>query len=80
MPKKPIKWDLKVWCAANASSKYIYDLDVYCKGNLQTLEDVRLVTAKRNLGHKVLTRLTTRLEHKGQVVMVDNFFTSVTIF
>ena len=48
MPKNPIKWDLKIWCVGDTSSKYIYDFDVYCGRNLQTLEDVRLVAVERN--------------------------------
>ena len=29
MPKKPIKWGLKLWCLACASSKFIWNFEVY---------------------------------------------------
>ena len=46
MPKNPMKWGLKVWCAADISSKYIYDFDVYCRRNLQTPGDVGMVAGR----------------------------------
>jgi hypothetical protein len=30
MPKKPIRFGLKVWAAADALSKYLWDFEVYC--------------------------------------------------
>jgi hypothetical protein len=37
MPKKPIKWGLKVWCLAGAKSRFIVDFDVYCGKSRVTL-------------------------------------------
>jgi hypothetical protein len=37
MPKKPIKWGLKVWVMADATSHIIYDFEVYCGKNTATL-------------------------------------------
>jgi hypothetical protein len=38
MPKKPIKWGLKLWCLACAASKFIYNFDVYCGKSSTAME------------------------------------------
>ena len=37
MPKKSIKWGLKVWCVVDANSKFIFDFDVYYGKNMHSL-------------------------------------------
>jgi hypothetical protein len=37
MPNKPQKWGLKVWCLADAVSKYVYNFAIYCG---KTVENV----------------------------------------
>ena len=39
-----------------------------------------MANAEVNLGHKVVTNLTSGLDHKGHVIFVDNFFTNVALF
>ena len=29
MPKKSLKWGVKVWCVVDSKSKFIYDFDIY---------------------------------------------------
>jgi hypothetical protein len=31
MPKKPVRFGLKVWAAADALSKYLWNFEVYCR-------------------------------------------------
>jgi hypothetical protein len=30
MPKKPQNWGIKVWCLADSTLRYVYDIDIYC--------------------------------------------------
>jgi hypothetical protein len=80
MPKKPVKWGVKVWCAADSKSKFIFDFDIYCGKSQATLESRASTTEEQNLAHRVVTQLTTGLENKGHVVVMDNYFTSVGLF
>ena len=36
LPKKPVKWGIKVWVCADAVNGYIYTFDVYCGANSTT--------------------------------------------
>ena len=75
-----MKWALKVWCAANASSRYIYEFDIYRGSDLQILGHLGLVAIERNLRHEVVTMLTTRLEDKGHVIVIVIVFHLCSIF
>jgi hypothetical protein len=39
MPKKPVRFGIKVWTAADALSKYLWNFDVYCGKNGNPEED-----------------------------------------
>jgi hypothetical protein len=80
MPKKPVKWEVKVWCVADSKSKFIYDFDIYCSKSQATLENRTSTTKEQNLAHWVVTQLIVGLENKGHVVVMDNYFTSVSLF
>jgi hypothetical protein len=80
MPKKPVKWGVKVWCAADSKLKFIYDFDIYCGKSQATLESRASRTEEQNLAHRVVTQLTAGLDNKGHVVVMDNYFTSVGLF
>ena len=80
MPKKLIEWGLKVWCAAHATSKFIYDFDIYCGKNIQSLDGQESSCTVANLGYKVVMELTRGLENKGHVIVMDNLFTSIELF
>ena len=80
MPKKPIKWGLKVWCAIDAKSKYVNGFEVYCGKTMQTLEEGEGSHIVSNLEYKVVRDLICGLENKGHVIAVDNFLTSIQLF
>ena len=73
MAKKSIKCGLKVWCAADATSKFIYDFDVYCRKNMQSLDGQESSSTVANLRYKAVMELTRGLENKGHVIVLDNF-------
>ena len=80
MPKIPIKWRLKVWYAIDPNSKFIYDFDVYCGKNMQSIDGQESSRIIANLGYKVVIDFTRGLENKGHVIVMDNFFTSIELF
>ena len=80
MPKKPIKWGLKIWIMADATSHIISDFKVYCSKSTATLGGDMSQRAKQNLAHQVVMDLTASLDNKGHVITMDNFFTSVGLF
>jgi hypothetical protein len=80
MPKKPIKWGLKIWVMADATSHIISDFEVYCGKTTATLWEGMSQRAEHKLAHQVVTDLTTGLDNKGHVITMDNFFTSVGLF
>ena len=55
MPKKPVKWGVKVWCTADSKSKFIYDFDIYCGTTQATLESRASIMDEQNLIHWVVT-------------------------
>jgi hypothetical protein len=57
MPKKPVKWGVKVWCTADSKSKFIYDFDIYYGKTQATLESRASTTEEQNLVHRVITQL-----------------------
>ena len=79
MPKKPIKWGLKLWCVACATSKFIWNFEVYCDKSGPTyggLENVR-GSGDANMVEGVVPRMVEGMENKGHVVVMDNYFTSM---
>jgi hypothetical protein len=79
MPKKPIKWGLKLWYLACAASKFIYNFDVYC-GKSARSEVVLEQSGSRPeapLAEGVVLKMVDGMENKGHVVVMDNYFTSV---
>jgi hypothetical protein len=80
MPKKPQKWGLKIWCLADAVSKYFYDFSVYCGKIIRRDGEEPVSTTHAGLLHNVVTGLMEGLENKGHVVVMDNYFTSVGLF
>jgi hypothetical protein len=80
MPKKPIKWGLKVWVMADATSHIISDFEVYCGKSTATLGGGISQCAEQNLAYWVVTDLAVGLDNKGHVITMDNFFTSVDLF
>ena len=78
LPKKPTKWGIKIWCLADADSKYVYTWDVYTGSDLKgTVRSSSAGEAKT--GYAVVMKLLDGLHHRGHVVLTDNFFTSVKL-
>lgn len=68
----------KIWCLANASTKYVYTWDVYTDTNLKGLvRSSSLGEAKT--GYEVVMKLLAKLHDRGHVVLIDNFCTLVTL-
>jgi hypothetical protein len=80
MPKKPIKWGFKVWYMASSKLRFIVDFDVYCGKSQVTLAGGASAREDQTLVHRVITNLTTGLENKSHVIVMDNYFTSVGLF
>jgi hypothetical protein len=82
MPKKTIKWGLKLWCLACAASKFIYNFDVYCGKSSRTV-DVPEPSGQGNEGNlaeAVVLKMVDGTENKGHVVFMDNYFIGVGLF
>jgi hypothetical protein len=80
MSKKPIKWDLKIWVMADATSHIISDFEVYCGKSTAICGGDMSQRTKQNLAHWVVMDLTVGLDNKGHIITMDNFFTSVGHF
>jgi hypothetical protein len=79
MPNKPQKWGLKVWCIADAISKYVYDFAIYCGKSVEAVLQPS-VRGEPKLAHKVVLNLVDGLDGKGHVVVMDNYFSSIGLF
>jgi hypothetical protein len=79
MPKKPIKWGLKLWCLACAASKFIYNFDICCGKTTRSMdgEDEAVPSTEGNLAKEVVLKMVDGLDKKGHVVIMDNYFTSI---
>ena len=70
LPKKPIKWGIKLWCLCDSRTGYCVAFIVYtgAAGN----GDVTL-----DLAYKVVMKLMTKYMLRHHHVYADNYFTSV---
>ena len=71
MPKKPVKWGLKLWLLCDAGTGYCVAFSVYT-GKDEHDEQLNL-----DLGYKVVMRLMRNYLLRYHHVYADNFFTSV---
>ena len=73
MPKKPIKWGIKIWGLADPTNGYVCNLDVYT-GKDEEHDDWKL-----GLGGNVVCALVSQAgyTHTNRSIVADNFFTSV---
>ena len=74
MPQKPQKWGLKVWCLADAKSKYVASFEVYCGKDPIAEEEIRRPGEEAQLAYNVVLRLVLPYEDKGHVITMNNFF------
>ena len=72
MPKKPVKWGIKVWMAAEAGTGYVANYDIYLGKPSSDRGEVGLAT-------RVVLDLTEPFQHCNCHIFFDNFFTSVPL-
>ena len=80
MPQKPQKWELKVWCLADAKSKYVANFEVYCQNDPIVEEEIHRPREKARLAYNIVLRLVSPYEGKRHVITMDNFFSSIPLF
>ena len=73
MPAKPTKYGIKVWERADSKNGYVCEFQVYVgkPGGNHGRE--------KELGRKVVERLTTHIRGKNHHVFFDNYFNSVVL-
>lgn len=74
MPKKPVKWGIKVWVCADSVNGYIYTFDIYCGANSSQ------PSYPNGLGYEVVMKLLAPCLNKGYTVYMDNFYASPKLF
>ena len=77
MPLKPIKIGVKVWCLCAASSGYLFIFDIYGGKEFTDKNDAGDDSFIINLlVNKIMLPI---IQWVGCVILMDNFFTSVTL-
>ena len=69
LPKKPVKWGLKVFSVCDAETGMLCNFDLYTGQTDDANEG-------EGLTHGVVLRVTEHLANAGRVVYTDNFYTS----
>lgn len=74
LPKKPHKWGMKAWVLAEAENGYTWGWKLYTGKEKERSE--------RGLAHGVVLDLVddARLQGKGYVVVMDNYYSSPALF
>ena len=73
MPKKPVKWGIKLWCLCEATSGYCLAFTVY------TGVEAGVDAVTHDLGYRVVMKLKENYLHQNRHVYADNYFTSVSL-
>ncbi|XP_064619519.1 piggyBac transposable element-derived protein 4-like [Lineus longissimus] len=68
MPKKPVKYGLKVWALCESGTGYCLNWSVYTGG--------REIPGDYGLGYDVVRTISSDFMNKGHHIYMDNFFTS----
>ena len=74
LPKKPVKWGIKVWVCADAVNGYIYTFDVYCGANSTN------AASPNGIAYGVVFKLIEPCLQKGYTVYMDNYYSSPLLF
>ena len=80
MPKKPQKWGIKIWYLADAMFQYVCDFDIYSGASHYFLDDENGKMVEGGQGIEVVDNLVSSLAHRGHLVIMDNFFSSIELF
>ena len=73
MPKKPVKWGIKLWCLCEATSVYCLAFTVY------TGAETGVDAVTHDLGYRVVMKLMENYLNQNRHVYADNYFTSVSL-
>jgi hypothetical protein len=73
MKSKPVKWGIKLWALASSKSRYVSNVIIYMGAptDRQTWEE-----EADSVGEQAVLTAVRGLEHRGHVIVTDNFFTS----
>ena len=74
LPKKPVKWGIKVWVCSDARNGYIYTFSIYCGANSTDHSH------PKGLSYGVVFKLLEHCLHKGYSVYMDNYYSSPVLF
>ena len=66
-PKKPVRWDTKLFAACD-SSRYCFGYSIYTGQEIDGHTEADLI--------RVVQDLSVRLHHQGYIIYTDNFYTS----
>ena len=80
MPKKPTKWGIKVWCLTESVSRYVWTFEVNCGPNKGVPGIKGSKKGEAMQGANVVQGLLVGLENRGHIVVLDKFFSSISLF
>ena len=69
LPKKPVKWGIKVWVCADSVNGYIYTFDVSCGAN-----STNVSPSSNGVAYDVVFKLAQPCLQMGYTVYMDNFY------
>ena len=72
MPKKPVRFGIKVWLLASSKSRFVAGMEVYFGEGTGA--------GPNGLAYHVVERMVAGLENRGHCLVIDNFFGSVNLF
>ena len=72
LPKKPVKWGIKVWVCADSTNGYVYTFDVYCGANS--------VDTSKGVAYAIVFKLLEPCLRKAYTVYMDNYYSSPLLF
>ena len=75
LPKKPMKWGIKVWVCADSVNGYIYIFDVYCGAN-----STNVSPSSNGVAYDVVFKLAQPCLQMGYTVYMDNFYSSPLLY
>ena len=90
MPKKPTKWGIKAWVAADSHNGYVWNLQIYTGTSILYKYYMTITylhsgkdhdaNPEKGLAHNVVMSLVSGLSGQGYHIYTDNFYTSPELF
>ena len=78
MPAKPMMHEIKLWALECVVTKIVLRLEVYVEACNEAI--LHLLVHACGSGARVVTSLTSGMEHNHYTVVMDNFFTGPLLF